>query len=227
MSKLYVLRDQNGLTFTTNPYSEEPGTEPRLSRRTYLAFARWLKRNVQEEALKPEVVRAWLHTIDLRNRRVRMLRLIKETKDEDLYRTLGLAQCIAGLAKRDLDFAFEIPVYYEEDYYHLLRLYGLSEEDAAEFAAMGDGVYKNYCKHTSQKDQLLAVSEELHTFAKQASNLPSRNWIKWVFKHEYPRFQEEMKRREQEKAEKNLGSLHRKRDEVNDTMKTDSGERKT
>ncbi len=225
MSRLYVFRDQNGLTFTKNPCPEEPGTERRLSRRTYLDFARWLKRNVQEEDLKPEVVRTFLNHIDRRYERVEMLRLIKVTKDEDLYRTLGLRRRTSGaLSTRVQDFAFEIPVYYEEDFYHLLRIHGLTEEEADEFTALAGPSYKNYMRNCPKDTRLKDISEEIHTFAKQADHLPSRNWIKWMFKHEYPRFREEMKRRDQEKK---IGSLHRKRDEGNDTIKRDSWERES
>ena len=222
MSKLYVFRDQNGLTFTTNPYPEEPGTEPRLSRRTYLAFARWLKRNVQEEDLKPEIVRTFLNHIDRRYERVEMLRLIKATKDEDLYRTLGLRRRSSGaLSTRVQDFAFEIPVYYKEDFYHLLQICGLSDEEAEEFTALAGPTYKNYMRDCPKDTRLSDISEEIHTFAKQADHLPSRNWITWIFKHEYPRFQEEMARREKEKA---LGPVHQKKDMGNDTIKTVSEE---
>ena len=222
MSKLYVFRDNTSLTFTTNPYPEEPGTERRLSRRTYLAFARWLKRNVQEEDLKPEIVRTFLNHIDRRYERVEMLRLIKKTKDEDLYRTLGLKRRSSGaLSTRDQDFAFEIPVYYKEDFYHLLQIYGLSDEEAEDFTALAGSTYKNYMRNCPKDTRLSGISEELHTFAKQADHLPSRNWITWLFKHEYPRFQEEMARREKEKA---LGPMHRKKDTENDTIKTVSEE---
>ena len=202
MSKIYITRDDKSLIFSKTPSQKitfQDGSGPRLSRRTYLDFARWLKRNVQEEDLKPEVVRTFLNHIDRRYERVEMLRLIKATKDEDLYRTLGLKRRSAGgLSTRAQDFAFEIPVYYEEDFYHLLQIYGFSDEEAEEFTALAGPTYKNYMRNCPKDTRLSDISEELHTFAKQADHLPSRNWITWMFKHEYPRFQEEMKKKAKE-----------------------------
>ena len=204
MSKIYIFRDKNRLTFTHNPFPEEPGTEPRLSRRTYLAFARWLRENVLEEDLKSEIVpHGMFNRHDLRNDRVRALRLIKATKPEDLYRTLGLYKkqasscCIPRWAQ---DSLFEIPLYYTEDFYQLLRLHGLGEEDAAMFTELAEsGSYKGWCRCHPRKEQLAPVSEDLHTAAKTLDGLPSRNWIRRLFKHEYPAFREEFDR----KADKN------------------------
>ena len=200
MSKIYFFRDENSLIFTTNPYPEEPGTEPRLSRRTYLAFARWLRKNVREEDLEPEIIpHDMFNRHDLRNDRVRALRVIKATKPEDLYRTLGLYKkqasgcCIPRWAQ---DSLFEIPLYYTEDFYQLLRLQGLSEEDAARFTEIAEsGSYKYYCRCHPRKAQLAAISEDLHTAAKLLDGLPSRNWLRRLFKHEYPRFREEFDRK--------------------------------
>jgi len=200
MSKLYVFRNQNRLTFTTNPYPEEPGTEPRLSRRTYLAFARWLRKNVREEDLKSEIVpHGMFNRHDLRNDRVAALRIIKATKPEDLYRTLGLYKKQAsgcGIPRWAQDLLFEIPLYYTEDFYQLLRLYGLSEEDAAMYSELAEyGSYKSWCRSHPKKN-LAVLSEDLHTVAKTLDGLPSRNWIRRLFKNEYPAFREEFDRKE-------------------------------
>ena len=198
MSKIQITQVGGELIASKGPLPEITAHETHLSRRTYLAFARWLKKNVQEEDLKSEIV-GFLNKHDLVYDRIELLRLIKQTKDEDLYRTLGLKRRTQGaLSTRVQDFAFEIPVYYEEDFYHLLQIYGLSEEEAAEFTALAGPGYKNYLRNCPQDARLSGISEELHAFAKQADHLPSRNWIKWVFKHEYPLFQEEMEKKSKE-----------------------------
>ena len=204
MSRIYITRDENGLIFTKNPVPEEPGSEPRLSRRTYLAFARWLRKNVREEDLKSEIViygflNRYKH--DLRDDRVRLLRLIKETKEEDLYRELAYAKKsvtpFRQLSKAIREYSFEIPVYYEEDLYQLFRLYGASEEQAFEWTrAACSGCFKAYCRSRPQKDPVFMLPEELLTFSKTADGLPSRNWICRTFKDEYPLFLNDLERKE-------------------------------
>ena len=194
MSKIYVTRNENQLVFSTKPVQYDSEFKTILSRPAFLAFARWLKQNVQEEDLKSEIViygflNRYKH--DLREDRVRWLRCIKSIKDEDLYRELGLKRAASHCPSvQDRDFAFEIPVYYIEDFYQLLLLMGYDEKKAAEFTWAATCGYKSYCRQNAWKDQLISVSEELHEFAKLADGLPSRNWIRKVFKHEWTRFEE-------------------------------------
>ena len=135
MSKIYVTRNENQLVFSTKPVQYDSEFKTTLSRPAFLAFARWLKQNVQEEDLKSEIViygflNRYKH--DLREDRVRWLRCIKSIKDEDLYRELGLKRAASHCPSvQDRDFAFEIPVYYIEDFYQLLLLMGYDEEKAA------------------------------------------------------------------------------------------------
>ena len=160
------------------------------------AFARWLRKNVREEDLKPEIViygflNRYEH--DLRNDRVRLLRLIKETKEEDLYRELAYAEKYVGFhrepSRKSREYWFEIPVYYEEDLYQLFRINGATEEQAFEWTrAACSGSFKAYCRSLPKKDPVFMLPEELLSFAKTADGLPDRNWICRTFKHEYPLF---------------------------------------
>ena len=49
MSRIYVTRDDDNLVFSTGPVTSESEVETRLSRKTFLAFAKWLKKHIQEE----------------------------------------------------------------------------------------------------------------------------------------------------------------------------------
>ena len=198
MSIIYITGTEDQLLFSNGPIHKESEFETRLSRRTYIAFARWLKKNIRVEDLKSEIVICGFlnrYEHDLRKDRAQWLQLIQSTKDEDLYRVLALERKNHRPGRKptdqDQDYLFEIPVYYEEDFYQLLRLYGFSEKKAAEFTDIAvNKNYKNYCRQHAAKDQLITVSEDLHHFAVMASGLPSRNWIRCMFKHEWPLFKE-------------------------------------
>lgn len=228
MSKIYITRDDKSLIFSKTPSQRitfQDGSGPRLSRRTYLAFARWLRKNIREEDLKPEVViygflNRYEH--DLRNDRVRLLRLIKETKEEDLYRELAYAKKYVGFyrepSRKSREYWFEIPVYYEEDLYQLFRINGATEEQAFEWTrAACSGSFKAYCRSLPKKDPVFMLPEELLSFAKTADGLPDRNWICRTFKHEYPlflKYLEQRKRRKEKSMNRGLpdGSRHNESD---------------
>ena len=228
MSKIYITRDDKSLIFSKTPSQKitfQDGSGPRLSRRTYLAFARWLRKNVREEDLKPEIViygflNRYEH--DLRNDRVRLLRLIKETKEEDLYRELAYAKKYVGYhrepSRKSREYWFEIPVYYEEDLYQLFRINGATEEQAFEWTrAACSGSFKAYCRSLPKKDPVFMLPEELLSFAKTADGLPDRNWICRTFKHEYPlflKYLEQRKLRKEKSMNRGLpdGSRHNESD---------------
>ena len=197
MSNIFYTASEEKLIFSKGPppEKEEYKPESRLSRKTYLEFARWLKRSVQEEDLTSEIVtrRSFFNKwqVDLREERLHWLRIIKDTRDEELYRSLGLMKKgTRNVARRiDQDSLFEVPVYYQEDFYNLLLIYGMSPEDAAMFTSMvTNGDYKHYCRYAPQEKLLDAISRDLHYYAKMTKELPSRNWLREMFPHEYTRY---------------------------------------
>ena len=203
MSKIFYTIDEERLIFSHGPLPKEP-EGPRLSKETYLHFASWLRNHIQESDLQSEIVRrgtpfSGFYEYDLKRDRVFWLKALKETPEEELYRTMGFMRrkhgtSGAALRQQDQDSMFEIPVYYQEDFYELLLLRGLSPERATELTLIcGEGSYKHWCRSAPKGMRLDTISQELHDFAKMAGVLPSRNWIKEVFRQEYIRFQEERK----------------------------------
>ena len=194
------------MIFSKRHLSENQGST-RLSKETYLTFASWLKNNIQENDLQSDLIQkgtllSGVYEYDLKQDRIFWLKALKETPGKEIYRTLGFMRRKHGtsgqaLRKEDQDSMFEIPVYYQEDFYDLLLLRGLSPEQATKFTLISaEGAYKRYCRNAPKDKRLDSVSQELHDFAKMAGVLPSRNWIKEVFRHEYLRYKEEKDQKE-------------------------------
>ncbi len=201
MSRIFYTITESRAVFSNKPLCGKPEFY-RLSQETYLSFALWLKSHVEESDLQSELIRKGTYysgfsMYDLKKDRIFWLKALKEAPDAEIYRTIGFMrrkESISGqaLRKQDQDLLFEIPVYYQEDFYDLLLLRGLSPERATEMALIcGAGSYKHWCRSAPKDRRLDTISQKLHDFAKMAGVLPSRNWIKEVFRHEYPRFQEE------------------------------------
>lgn len=205
MAKLIVTADgKNTLTIS----KVKPGTgrtcpdeEPYMSRREFLDFARWLKYHVSEDEfpIEPKLIRTMAHrfTIDRNEKRRNLWKNIKGLRAAELYQNLSILlinyngeHCAAP--RHDRESLFEIPLYYEEDLYSVLRLHGVEEENARAFADMAAaGYYKYYCKEKDEEDQLSSISKALHDFCCAAGGLPNRRMLTKVFPEQYERFQRE------------------------------------
>ena len=119
-------------------------SEPQMSRREYLDFVWWLKCNVTEADFPEDMrIRRTMfnkYTYDYNAKPRCFINTILTEDNEYLYKGLSLLMmryhgyCV--VSKRDRDNLFEIPVYYEEDLYNVIRLHGVSEDKAKEYAVL-------------------------------------------------------------------------------------------
>ncbi len=172
-------------------YNVTDPSEPMVSRREFMDFARWLKYHVTEEDFPPDIrpMRTMFNKYwSDRNAPSRnLIALIRSTKDEEFYAAIARYYgkgCV--LNKWDRISMFELPILYEEDLYSALVLMGLDAEQARFFAGLAaGGAYKNYCKTKKDSETLRAISEELHVFCTAAGGLPSRSCLKRQFPKQY------------------------------------------
>ena len=177
-----------------------------MSRREFMDFAIWLKYHVSEEEFAPDIVTSWdngrQETWDRNKRRRVMLHRIKGTRIPELYQ--GLSILLRHhfddelLAPRwDCETLFEIPIFYEEDLYAALILYGLEEKKAHRLAAMSaEGRYKAYSRGVDSWCRVSMVHLDFENFCSAAGGLPNRRMLTEIFPKQYKRFLSEKEKKE-------------------------------
>ena len=201
----HTNRSQNWLIGKKNGIKAGCKDAPYMSRREFMDFAIWLKYHVSEEEFAPDIVTSWdngrQETMDRNKRRRVMLHRIKGTRLPELYQGLSILlrhhfddELLAS--QRDCETLFEIPIFFEEDLYAALILYGLDEKRAREFASMSaSGAYKAYSRSVDSWSRISMIHGDFENFCRAAGGLPNRRMLTRIFPEQYKRFLSETKQK--------------------------------
>lgn len=191
--------------------NRQPGIKPGLkdavymSRREFMDFATWLKFNVTEEEFPPVMTTILTNRgsedIDVNEDERRALKHIKQLWLPGLYQGVSVVlrhyfDRNPEASRRDCESLFEIPIFYEEDLYAALILYGLDEKRAREFASMSArGAYKAYSRSVDSLSRISMIHDDFEDFCRAAGGLPNRRMLTRIFPEQYERFLSETKQK--------------------------------